>query len=451
MSPINFKTLGEDIIAKAKKWGADEAEAVLENVKSFNVDVRKGEIESLQKSVSQGLGLRVFINKQFGFGYTSDLSPSSVDETIKKTIELARLTESKPWQGLPDFGPQPLSNLDLYDPELAKVPDEKKIATAREVEKIALSLDKRITNSYGAGFSNGEREAGLFNSKGISYVLKATQCGFNVGVIAGEGNNMQSGGWSSSKRFYKELDSIESVAQKAVKVTVEQLGPKPVPTKKVPVIFDRYAAPSFWAGILGALNGDAVFRKATFMTNSLNQEIASPMITVVDDPTIPRFVASSPVDGEGNVTRRNVLIDKGVLKMFLYDSQIARKAGVKVNTMAGRGSYRSLPSASFLNVIVQNGKDSFDSLLKDVKEGLYVKGLRGSGTDATTGAFSVGCNGFWIENGAVAFPVDGVTLGGTTLEVLKGIDKVANDLDMRSSLNSPSFRVKEITVGGRKG
>ena len=449
MSPINFKTLGEEIIAKAKKWGADETEAVLENVKSFNVDVRKGEIEALQKSVSQGLGLRIFINKQFGLGYTSDLSPSSVDETIKKTIELARLTESKPWQGLPDFGPQPLSNLDLFDPELAKVPAEKKIATAREVEKIALSLDKRITNSYGAGFSSGEREAGLFNSKGISYVLKATQCGFNVGVIAGEGNNMQSGGWSSSKRFYKELDSIEAVAQKAVKVTVEQLGPKPVPTKKVPVIFDRYAAPSFWAGVLSALNGDAVFRKATFMTNSLNQEIASPLITLVDDPTIPRFVASSPVDGEGNVTRRNVLIDKGVLKMFLYDSQIARKAGVKVNTMANRGSYRSLPSAGFLNVIVQNGKDSFDSLLKDVKEGLYVKGLRGSGTDSTTGAFSVGCNGFWIENGAAVFPVDGVTLGGTTLEILKEIDKVANDLDMRSSLNSPSFRVAEMIVGGK--
>jgi PmbA protein len=451
MAKMDFKTLGEDIIAKAKKWGAEEAEAALENVKSFSVSIRKGEIESLQKSVSQGLGLRVFINKQFGFAYTSDLSPASIEEAIKKTIELARITDSKPWQGLPDFGPQPFANLDIYDPEVAKAPDEKKIATAREVEKIALSLDKRITNSYGAGFSNSESEAGLFNSKGISYVLKATECGFNVGVIAGEGNNMQSGSWSSFKRFYKELDSIEAVAKIAVKRAVDQLGPKPVATKKVPVIFDRYAAPSFWAGILGALSGDAVFRKSTFMTNSLDKEIASPMVTVIDDPTIPRFVGSFPFDGEGNVTRRNVLIDKGVLKMFLYDSQTARKAGVKVNTMANRGGYRSLPSASYLNVIVQNGKDSFNSLLKGVKEGLYVMGLRGSGTDVTTGAFSVGCSGFWIENGAIAFPVDGVTLGGTTLEILKGIDKVANDLDMRSSLNSPSFRVKEIIVGGRKG
>jgi len=450
MSAINFKTLGEETVAKAKKWGADEVEVFLENGKGFNVDVRNGDIESLQKSAYQGLGLRIFVNKQFGFGYTSDLTAGSVDETIKRTIELARLTESKPWQGLPDFGPQPLSNLDLYDSELAGVPDATKIATARQVEKIALSLDKRITNSYGASFSNSEREAGLFNSKGISCVLKVTSCGFSIAVIAGEGNNMQSGGWSSSKRFYKELEPIESVAKIAVQRTVEQLGPKPVPTKKVPVVFDRYAAPAFWSGILGALNGDAVFRKATFLTNSLNQEIASPMITVVDDPTIPRFVGSSPYDGEGNVTRRNVIIDKGVLKMFLYDSQIARKAGVKVNTMAGRGSYRFLPSASFLNVIVQNGTDSFDSLLKGMKEGLYVKGLRGSGTDATTGAFSVGCNGFWIENGALAFPVDGVTLGGTTLEILKQIDKVADNLDMRGSLNSPSFRVGEITVGGKK-
>ncbi len=450
MANIDFKTLGEDVVAKARKWGAEEAEAALENVKNFSVSIRKGEIETLQKSVSQGLGLRVFINKQFGFAYTSDLSPASIDETIKKTIELARITESKPWQGLPDFGLQPYANLDIYDPEVPKVPDEKKIATARELEKIALSLDKRITNSYGAGFSNSESEAGLFSSKGISCILKATQCSFNVGVIAGEGNNMQSGGWSSSKRFYKELDSIESVAKIAVKRTVDQLGPKPVATKKVPVIFDRYAAPAFWAGILGALNGDAVFRKSTFMTNYLDKEIASPRITVVDDPTIPRFIGSYPFDGEGNVTRRNVLIDKGVLKMFLYDSQIARKAGVKVNTIASRGSYRSLPSASYMNVIVQNGKDSFGSLLKGMKEGLYVMGLRSSGTDVTTGAFSVGCNGFWIENGAIAFPVDGVTLGGTTLEILKGIDMVANDLDMRSSLNSPSFRVKEITIGGRK-
>jgi PmbA protein len=157
-----------------------------------------------------------------------------------------------------------------------------------------------------------------------------------------------------------------------------------------------------------------------------------------------------PFDGEGNITRKNTIIDKGVLKTFYYDSQTARKAGVKVHTMARRGGYKGGPSAGFLCIMVENGKDSPAALFKDVKEGLLVTGMRGAGTDVTTGAFSVGCSGFWIVDGAKAFPVDGVTLGGTTLDILKAIDKVAADRDLRGGLNSPSFRVAEITVGGKK-
>jgi PmbA protein len=447
---MDFKKIGEDVVKKAIKAGAAEAEAVIENVKEFNVNVRKGEVETLQKSVSKGLGLRVYINKALGFSYTSDLSPESLDETVKRTVDLAKITESKPWQGLPDFGPQPLSNLDLYDAEIAAVPDEKKIALAKEVERIAMAQDKRITNTEGGSFSNTEREAGLFNSKGISYVLKETSCGFSTYVIAGEGDNMQGGGWSSYKRFYKELAPVEDVGKRAAQRAVEMLGAKPVETKKVPVIFDRYSAPSFWMGILFALNGDAVFRKTTFMTEMLDKPIASPLITLNDDPTRPRFIGSVPFDGEGNATRKTTILDKGVLKTFYYDSQTARKAGVKVHTMARRGGYKGGPSAGFLCITVKNGKDDPAALFKDVKEGLLVTGMRGSGTDVTTGAFSVGCSGFWIVDGAKAFPVDGVTLGGTTLEILKAIDKVANDLDMRGGLNSPSFRVAEITVGGKK-
>ena len=447
---MDFKKTGEDVVKAALKYGADEAEAVIENVKEFNVNVRKGEVETLQKSVSKGLGLRVYINKALGFSYTSDLSPESLDETVKRTVDLAKITESKPWQGLPDFGPQPLTDLDLYDAELAAVPDEKKIAMAKEVERIALAQDKRITNSEGGSFSNTEREAGLFNSKGISYLLTETSCGFSAYVIAGEGDNMQGGGWSSSKRFFRELAPVEDVAKRAAQRAVEMLGAKPVETKKVPVIFDRYASPAFWMGILFSLNGDSVYRKTTFMTEMLEKPVASPLITVFDDPTRPRFAGSVPFDGEGNVTRKVTVLDKGVLKTFYYDSQTARKAGVKVHTMARRGGYKGGPSAGFLCITVENGKDDPAALFTDVKEGLLVTGMRGAGTDTTTGAFSVGCSGFWIVNGAKAFPVDGVTLGGTTLEILKGIDKVANDLDLRGSLNSPTFRVAEITVGGKK-
>ena len=447
---MDFKKTGEDVIKRALKYGADEAEAVIENVKEFSVNVRKGEVETLQKSVSKGLGLRVYINKAIGFSYTSDLSPESLDETVKRTVDLAKITEAKPWQGLPDFGPQPLADLNLYDPEIAGVADEKKIAVAKEVERIAMAQDKRITNSEGGSFSDTEREAGLFNSKGISYVLKETSCGFSTYVIAGEGDNMQGGGWSSYKRFYRELAAVEDVAKTAAQRAVEMLGAKPVETKKVPVVFDRYAAPSFWMGILFALNGDSVFRKTTFMTEMLGKAIAPALITINDDPTLPRFIASTPFDGEGNVTRKNTIVDKGILKTFYYDSQTARKAGVKANTMARRYGYKGGPSAGFLCIMVENGKDAPAALFKDVKEGLLVTGMRGAGTDVTTGAFSVGCSGFWIVDGAKSFPVDGVTLGGTTLDILKAIDKVANDLDLRGGLNSPSFRVAEITVGGKK-
>jgi PmbA protein len=447
---MDFKKIGEDIIKKALGQGADEAEAVIENVKEFNVNVRKGEVETLQKSVSKGLGLRVYLNKALGFSYTSDLSPESLDETVRRTVDLAKITESKPWQGLPDFGPRPLTDLDLYDAEIAAVPDEKKIAMAKEVERIAMAQDKRITNSEGGSFSNTESEAGLFNSKGISCVLKETSCGFSTYVIAGEGDNMQGGGWSSYKRFYRELAPVEDVGKRAAQRAVEMLGAKPVETKKVPVVFDRYATAAFWMGILFALDGDDVFRKTTFMTEMLDKAIASPLITINDDPTRPRFIASVPFDGEGNITRKINIIDKGVLKTFYYDSQTARKAGVKAHTMARRGGYKGGPSAGFLCITVENGKDDPAALIKDIKEGLLVTGMRGAGTDSTTGAFSVGCSGFWIVDGAKAFPVDGVTLGGTTLEILKGIDKVANDLDLRGGLNSPSFRVAEITVGGKK-
>lgn len=447
---MDIKKIGEEIVKKAITFGAEEAEVVIENARDFSVNVRKGEIETLQKSASKGLGLRLYIKKALGFSYTSDMSPEALDETVKRTVELAGITEAKPWQGLPDFGPQKLAELDIYDAELAGVPDEKKIAIAKDVERIAMAQDKRITNSDGGTFSNSEREAGLFNSKGISYVFRETSCSFSAYVIAGEGDNMQGGGWSSYKRFFKELAPVEEVGKRAAERAVAMLGAKMVETKKVPVIFDRYAAGSFWYGILNALNGDAVFRKTTFMTEMLEKAIASPLITIVDDPTMRRFVGAVPFDGEGNATRKNTIVDKGVLKMFAYDSQTARKAGVKVNTVARRYGYQSGPAAGFICPIVENGKDDAAALLKGVKEGLLVTGMRGTGTDVTTGAFSTGCSGFWIVDGAKAYPVDGVTMGGTTLEILKAIDMVANDLDLRSTMSGPSFRVAEITVGGKK-
>jgi PmbA protein len=442
--------LAEKIVKMALKAGADEAEAFLETNREFEVSVRNGEVETIKQSSAKGVGLTVFKEKKLGFSYTSDFSEESIDEFAKKTVQLSLVADPKPWNGLPDVRKGKMKDLDLYDASVADIPNEKKIQIATEVEKIALAHDKKITKSYGGRFLDAEREVFMVNSKGVSHSGKGTTVGFGATVIASEGSEMQAGGWSSVKRHFGDLSSIESVAKEAGKRAVEKLGARPVETQKAPVVYDRYASGSFWYGILLAMNGDSVFKKTTFLTEYLGKPIAADLITITDDPTISRHVSSIPFDGEGSVTQKNVLIDKGVLKMFIYDSITARKAGVKVNTIATRGGYRSPASANFLNVVVENGTKNREKIIAGIKNGFYITGLRGLGTDIPTGNYSCGASGFWIKDGELAFPVDGVTLGGNVFEMLKNIEVMADDLDLRGGLNSPSFKISEMTIGGKK-
>ncbi|HUU37430.1 MAG TPA: TldD/PmbA family protein [Candidatus Desulfaltia sp.] len=447
---MDFQSLAENIVKKALKSGADEAEAYLTSGREFGLTVRNGDVETVKQATSKGMGLTVFKDKKLGFSYTSDFSDEGLGAFVQRAIQLSLVADPKPWNGLPDFEKGKPKELDLFDPSIAEIPNEKKIDIARQTEKIALSYDKRITKSDGGTFGDSETDVIIVNSKGISYASKSSQINFGVGVIAGEGSNMQPGYWSSPKRHAKDLDTVENVGKTAGKRAVDKLGPKPVETQKVPVVFDWDAAPAFWFGIFWAINGDSVFKKTTFLTEYLGKPIASELITLVDDPTIPRHVSSLAFDGEGNITRENILIEKGILKMFIYDSITARKAGVKVNTMAQRYSYKSRPSANFLNLIVRNGKMDREKLIAGIKNGLYVTILRGIGTDPTTGTYSCGASGFWIKGGEIAFPVDKITLGGNTLEMLKNIEAVANDLELRWGLNSPSFKISEVTVGGKR-
>ena len=447
---MNYRLLAENIVKKALKSGADEVEVYAVVDRDFELDVRNGDVETIKQATSKGLGLTVFKDKKLGFSYTSDFSDESLEEFVKKTVQLSLVADPKPWNGLPDFKKGKLQDLDLYDPSISEITNEKKIKIAKEVEKIALAYDKRITKSRGGSFGDSERETVIVNSKGISYSSKRTGVYFGTSVVAEEGTEMQSGGWGCSKRHFRDLDTIEVVAKKAGKRAVEKLGVKPIATQRVPVVIDRYAARAFWYGILFAMNGDSVYKKTTFLTERLDKPVASELITLVDDPTIPRHNASVPFDGEGNLTRKNVLIGEGVLKMFIYDTITARKAGVKVNTIARRYSYRSPASAGFLNIIVQNGILPREKIISEIKNGFYVTGLRGIGTDIPTGNYSCGSSGFWIKDGKTAFPVDGVTLGGNALDMLKNIEVVANDLELRGSLNSPSFKIAELAVGGKK-
>jgi len=447
---MDFQSLAEKIVKKSLKSGANEAEAYLTSGREFTLTVRNGDVETVKQATSKGLGLTVFKDKKLGFSYTSDFSQQGLEAFIKRTVQMALVSDPKPWNSLPDFEKGELKELDLFDSSVAEIPNQKKIEIARQTEKIALSYDKRITKTDGSSFSDSETEVIIVNSRGISLASKSSQVHFWIGVIAGEGGDMQSGYWGSLKRHAKDLDTVEDVAKTAAKKAVEKLGPRPVETQKVPAVFDRDAAPALWGGISWAMNGDSVFKKTTFLAEFLGKPIASELITIVDNPTVPRHVSSLAFDGEGNITRENILIEKGILRMFIYDSLTARKAGVKVNTMAQRYGYKSRPMARFLNLIVRNGDMDREKLIAGIKNGLYVTGLRGSGTNPITGTYSCGASGFWIRDGEIAFPVDGITLGGNALEMLKNIEAVANDLELRGGLNSPSFKISEVTVGGKR-
>ena len=446
---MDYKKIAETVVKKALKSGAYEAETYLENSRSFEVNVRNGKIETVKQSMTKGMGLTVFKDKKLGFSYTSDFSEKALEDFVEKTVQLSQIATPKPWNGLPDLKEGKPRDLDLYDPSISKIENNKKIEIATKVEKIALAYDKRIKNSEGGWFGDAESEVFLVSSKGISRRTKSSAVTFGTGVIAGEGDNMQSGYYGSSKVHFKDLEGIEYVAKEAGKQAVEKLGARPVKTQKVPVVISRWAAPSFWSGVLSALDGDSVFKKATFMTDYLNKPIASKLITLIDDPSIPRHIASTTFDGEGKLAQKNTLIDKGVLKMFIYDTITARKAGVKVNTIAQRYGYKGTPSGSLLNVIINKGNVKEEDIIKGIDQGFYVKGLRDTGTDVPTGNFSVGASGFWISKGELAFPVDGVTLGGNTLELMKNIELVADNLEIRGGLNSPSFKVSELIVGGK--
>jgi len=448
---MNYQKIAEHVVQEALKLGVDEAEAYIENNRDFDLRVRNGDVETVKQSTTKGIGLTVYKDKKLGFSYTSDLTDESLDDFIKRTIQLSEVADPKPWNGLPDFGEEAKqTDLDLWDGSISEIESNKKIEIAKEVERIALAYDKRITKSYASSFGDSESETIIVNSKGISRTCQETAVGFGVSVIAGEGNEMQTGGWSSNKRHFRDLENAEDVAKEAGKRTIEKLGAKPVKTTKVPVVFDRYATGAFWYGLLFALDGDSAYKKTTFLTDFLNKPIASELVTVIDNPTLPRHIGSTPFDGEGKITRKNTLIENGILQMFIYDSITARKAGIKVSTMARRRGYKGPASASTLNVIVQKGNTSREKIIQGINEGFYVTGLRGIGTDASTGNYSVGASGFWIKNGEIAFPVDGVTLGGNMAEILKNIESVADDLDLRGTLNSPSFKVSELAVGGKQ-
>ncbi len=443
---MDYKTLAEQLVKKCLKKGADAAEVYIENGRNLRIGVRNGDVETVQESASYGAGLRVFIKGRMAFSSSNDLGEKALDDALSRAIEFAGTTTPDPANVLPDD--RGITKVEgLYDPQISRIPMEEKIELAKKVESLAMK-DPRITKSAGASYSEGEGEVFIANSNGLVKSYKASGCRYGAYVVAEKGDQKSSGGESCGRRFYKDLQPAEEIAAKAARDAYSMLDPRPVKTQKAAVILDRDVAYALLGGILAAINGERVLQGASFLGRKMDQKIASELVTLVDDGTREKGLASKPFDGEGVPTQKRVIVDRGVLKGFMYNTIVAKRAGVQSTGNASRGGFSSLPGIGPHNFFMAVGNASPEDIIKATKVGFLVKEVTGYGINPVNGNFSGGAAGFWIEDGAIAYPVKGLTIAGTADEMLNGIDMIANDLDSNRPLTAPTFRIRLLQIGG---
>lgn len=444
---MKYEELSEKLVKECLKKGADAAEVYIQSGSILRIEVRNGEVETVQESASRGVGFRVFVKGRMAFSSCNDFSDKALDEAISSAVKYAHNTSPDENNVLPDD--KNITKVEgLYDLQMKQVSMEEKIELAKRVEKMAMK-DQRITKSAGADYSEREGDVFLANSNGLLKNHKSSSCSFGVSVVAEKGEQKSSGSEFCSRRFFSDLKSPEDIAEKAARDAYEMLDPRMVETQKADVIFDPDVARSILGGILGAINGERVLQGASFLAKKLNQKIASELLTIIDDGTRPRGLASSPFDGEGVPTQKRIIVDKGVLKSFMYNTIVAKRAGVKSTGNASREGYRSLPGIGPHNFYMAAGESSPEDIIKATKKGLLLKGVTGYGINPVSGNFSGGASGFWIEEGKIAFPVKGLTIAGSAFEMLNNIDMVGNDLDLNRSFTTPTFMMKLMQIGGK--
>ena len=445
----NIHNLALSVLKEVQQRGIDTADVLALRSREDSITVRQGQVESVRRKIARGLGLRVILGGRLGFAHTSDVSANSISSLVDRAAALAKEASPDPGHAVAESTPLPSEKeLDLVDASMSSIPVEEKIEQALRMEEAMLGSDQRIARSAGCHWHDGDDEQVILNTQGLANTHTGTWLAI-VGQAVAEGNGqMQTGWWYSQARHRDDLDSPEDVGTEAAKQAVSLLGARRITTIKAPVIFEAPVASQVLGVLFAALNGETVRKRASYLVDKLGESIASNLVTVIDDGNLPRKLGSQSVDDEGTPARKKILVKKGVLKQYLYDIRGARLSKAKPTGNAHR-SYGSLPSVGPTNLYMKPGEPSREDIVKSVKKGLFLTRIMGSGVNLVTGDVSWGGSGIWIENGEFAYPVEGITIAGNLLSLWKDIDAIADDLDWRSNVVSPSFRVKELMIGGK--
>src|SRR5215469_12340964 len=441
----NAVDLLQDLIARARRAGADAADAVLFEGVSLSHARRLGRPRNLERSEGQDLARRGFIGHQQAVGSSTARSPDALTELVERAVAMARTVPEDPFCGIAD--PAEIARewpvLDMLDPEEPSA--EILIERARAAEEAALAVTG-VTNSEGAEAGWGRSRIALAASNGFAGSYAGSSHGISASVIGGSGTGMERDYDFASAIFAGDLRNPTEVGRSAGERAVKRLGAKKMPTCRCSVVFDPRGARSFISHLLGAISGPAIARGTSFLKDRLGERIFPEAITIVDDPHRRRGLRSKPFDGEGIANHRRALVDKGVLTTWLLDLRSARQLGHQTTGHAARGT-ASPPGPAATNVWIEPGTVSPKELMADIDSGFYVTEMMGMGVNGVTGDYSRGAAGFWIDKGEIAFPVSEMTVAGNLKDIFARL-VAADDLEFKAGADSPTLRVDDLTVAG---
>lgn len=434
----SLKAIVADVLQYAREKGATACEAEVSEGVGQTVTVRQGEVETIEYNRDKSMGISVYIGQRRGHASTSDFSSKAVRATADAALSIAGFTASDEFAGLADAAllARDIPDLDLFHPWDLSV--ERAIELATACESAAFAVDKRITNSEGATVSSQQSHFAYGNSLGFLAGYPSSRQWISCAVIAGKGDEMQRDDWYTSARGQAGLDAPESVGTTAGRRAVARLGARKIATVQVPVLFEAPVAASLLGHFVSAVSGGSLYRKSTFLVDSLGKQVFAPLVEIIEDPLIKKGEASSPFDEEGVATRRRAVVEAGVVRGYFLSSYSARKLGMQTTGNAG-GTH---------NLLLKDTGQDFAQLLKKMDRGLLVTEMLGSGINMVTGDYSRGAAGFWVENGSIAYPVQEITVAGNLKDMFAGVVAAGNDILKRGGRQCGSILIDRMTVAG---
>ncbi len=448
---MDYLQLAEDVVKRVAAQGA-EAEAYIVVGRESQVQVDQGKVEKLSHAGSKGLGVRVIVNGRMGYAYTSDFSAASIEETWRAALALARAADPDEHRVLPDPQPIPDEDLEVFDPALEQVPMEEKIAFALAVEEATLGADPRVALTNRCTYADSVASVYLVNSRGFAGHYRHSFAVSYVIAIGRDGEEQTMAFGLDASPFLADLDP-QAIGQEAGEKAARLLGGQPVPTQEGTVVFSPIATAELVGALAQALTAEAMQRGRSFLLGKMGQDVASDVVSLLDNGRLRRGLASAPFDGEGVPTRATRLVDEGVLQAVLYDTYTAHREGRASTGNAARSSHRTPPTLAPTNFYLQPGSLSPEEIIAGVEQGLYVLStMNTGGINPVSGDYSVAARGLWIEKGRLTYPVNEVTVAAPLERLLKQVQAVGNDLrfvPFGGIFGGPTIRVDGMTIGGR--